>query len=78
MPVLANLFTGFHEQSWIEQATIVKPVFYNRSVDDIFVIFESESDAHAFYIYLNTRYENIKFTLEKGKGNKLPFLDILK
>ena len=68
---------GFHEQNWIEQATNVKPIFYKRYVDDIFAIFESESDADAFYSYLNTRHENIKFTFEKEKDNKLPFLDIL-
>ena len=77
-PVLANLFMGFHEQNWIEQATNVKPIFYKRYVDDIFAVFESESDADAFYSYLNTRHENIKFTFEKEKDNKLPFLDILK
>ena len=76
-PVLANLFMGFHEQNWIEQATNVKPIFYKRYVDDIFAVFESESDADAFYSYLNTRHENIKFTFEKEKDNKLPFLDIL-
>ena len=46
-------------------------------MDDIFDVFESESDADAFYSFLNTRYENIKFTFEKKKDNKLPFLDIL-
>ena len=63
-------------KNWIEQATDVKPIFYKRYVDDIFAIFESESDADAFYSYLNTRH-NIKFTIEKEKDNKLPFLDIL-
>ena len=75
--VLANLFIGFHEQNWIEQATNVKPIFYKRYVDDIFAVFEFESDADAFYGYLNTRHENIKFTFEKEKDNRLPFLDIL-
>ena len=76
-PVLANLFMDFHKRNWIEQATNVKPIFYKKYVDDIFALFESDSDADTFYSYLNTRYENIKFTFEKGKGNKLPFLDIL-
>ena len=48
-----------------------------RHVDDIFAVFESESDADTFYSYLNTSYENIKFTFVKEKDNKLPFLDIL-
>ena len=68
---------GFHEQYWIEQATNVKPRFYKRYVDDIFAVFESESDADAFYSYLNTRHENMKITFEREKDNKLPFLDIL-
>ena len=67
----------FHEQNWIEQATNVKPIFYKRYVDDIFATFESELDADIFCSYLNTRHENIKFTFEKEKDNKLPFLDIL-
>ena len=75
--VLTNLFMGFHEQNWIEQATNVEPIFYKRYVNDIFAVFESEPDAHAFYSYLDTRVENIKFTFEKEKDNKLPFLDIL-
>ena len=77
-PVLANLFMGFHEQNWIEQATNVKPIFYKRYVDYILVVFESESDADAFYSYLNTRHENIKFIVENKKDNKLAFLDILR
>ena len=40
-------------------------------------VFESESDAHAFYSYLNTRHEYIKLTFEKEKDNKLSFLDLL-
>ena len=76
-PVLANLFMGFHKQNWIEQEINVKPIFYKRYVNDIFAVFESESDADGFYSYLNTRNENIKFTFEKEKNNKLSFLDIL-
>ena len=65
---------GFYEQNWIEQVTNVKPVFYQRYVDDIFIVFESKSDADTFYRYLNTRHENIKFTLKKEKITNLPFL----
>ena len=75
--VLANLFMGFDEQYWIEQAANVKPIFYKKYMDDIFAVFEFESDADAFYSYLNTRHENIKFTFENKKDNKLAFLDIL-
>ena len=37
-------------------------------MDDIFAVVESESDADAFYSYLNTEHENIKFTFEKEKA----------
>ena len=57
LPVPANLFMGFHEQNWIGQATNVKPIFCKRYMDDIFAVFESESDADVFYGYLNTRHE---------------------
>ena len=46
-------------------------------MDNIFAVFESESDADVFYGYLNTRHENIKFTFEKEKDNTLNFLDML-
>ena len=68
---------GFREQNWIEQATNVKPIFYKRYVDDIFAVFESESDANAFHSYLNTKHKSIKLTFENERDNKLPFLDIL-
>ena len=46
-------------------------------MDDIFIVFESESDADAFHNYLNPRNENFKFTFEKEKYRKHSFLDIL-
>ena len=49
--VLANLFLGFHQQSWIKQATNVRPIFYNRYLNDIFGIFKSESHADTLYSY---------------------------
>ena len=45
--------------------------------DNVFAVFESESDANVFYNYLNARHENIKFIFEKEKNNKLPFLYII-
>ena len=66
-PVLGNLVMGFHEQNLTKHATIVKPIFYKKYVDDIFAVFRSESDADAFYSYLNARHKNIKFIFEKAK-----------
>ena len=62
-----SIFDQINGVAKIEQATTVKPIFYKRYVDDFFAVFESESDADAFYSYLNTRHENIKFNFEKDK-----------
>ena len=48
-PVLVALFMGFHEQNWIEEATNVKPIFYKRYMDEVFAVFETESDVDGFY-----------------------------
>ena len=76
-PILANLFMGHHEQEWLrhENASIVK--FYKRYVDDIFCIFKTPEDADKFLVFLNSRHRSIKFTIEKEKDQKLPFLDVL-
>ena len=51
----------------------LRPIFYKRYVDDIFIVFKSYCDVDAFYSYLNTRHENVKFACKKEKDNKLPF-----
>ena len=76
-PILVNLLMVYHEKDWREKAQVVKPTFYKRYVDNIFVVFESELDAEIFHTYLNTKHKNIKFTHEKQIENKLPLLDIL-
>ena len=67
----------FEEQNWIEQGTNVKAVFQKTYADGTFAIFESESDPHTLYSYLDTRHQNGKFTFERKKDNKPLFLDIL-
>ena len=71
--VLANLFMGFHKQNWMEQATNVKPIFYKSYVDDIFGVFESESDAAVFYSYLNNDIKILNLLLKKRKIANFPF-----
>ena len=75
-PVLANLFMGHHEESWIEDCNCEKPTFYKRFMDDIFCVFNNQNEANEFFRYLNERHPNIKFTDEKENLNKLPFLDV--
>ena len=76
-PILANIFMGTHEQNWLNDYSNSKPLFYRRYVDDIFCIFNNETEAKLFYDYINTRHRNIKFTFETEQNGKLPFLDVL-
>ena len=76
-PLLANLFMGHHERSWISSFDNSQLLFYRRYVDDTFCIFNSETQAMAFFEYINSKHPNIRFTMEKEVEKKLPFLDIL-
>ncbi|XP_065678103.1 uncharacterized protein LOC136093110 [Hydra vulgaris] len=37
-PILANMFIGFHEQTWVNNSSSSIPIFYKRYVDDIIAI----------------------------------------
>ena len=76
-PILANLFLGYHEGKWIGDYEGNKPSYYKRYVDDIIAGFENENEAKSFLAYLNSKHNNIKFTLEMEKEKRLPFLDVL-
>ena len=76
-PVLANLFMGYREQLWLENYDGTSVLFYRWYVDDTFCVFHNENDAMLFLDYLNRQHVNIKFTFEKEKNGKLPFLDVL-
>ena len=77
-PTLANLFMGHHERHWLEEFAQINGniLFYRRYVDDIFAVFESESDAMNFLEFLNKQHPCIKFTCEPNVDSQLPFLDI--
>ena len=62
VPVLANIFMGFHESKWLNEYNLNKPKFYLRYVDDILAAFDNEQDS---LIFLNNRHPNIKFTMKK-------------
>ena len=76
-PVLANLFMGHHEKIWLESYFLSEVLYYRRYVDDTFCLFKSEKDALSFFDYINSRHPNIRFTMEKESGDKLPFLDVM-
>ena len=71
----ANLFLGYHEKQWLQECpTNFKPVFYKRYVDDTFIVFKKSNHARHFLNYLNTKYNNIKFTMESENNSTLPFV----
>ena len=74
-PVLANIFMGYYEKSWIE-SSVYKPSLYKRYVDDVFCLFENEEKSKQFLEHLNHQHPNIKFTIEKEQEGKLAFLDV--
>ena len=76
-PTLANLFLGYHEGKWIDEYGGNKPLYYKRYVDDVIAVFNDENEAKAFLEYLNTKHDNIKYTMEIEKDKKLAFLDVL-
>ena len=71
------LSMGYHEQKWLESFEECELILYRRYVDDIICLFNSESDADKFFVFLNQRHPKIKFTIEKQTKNQLSFLDLL-
>ena len=77
-PCLANIFMNYHEKIWLDECpSEIKPKYYRRYVDDIFVLCESVEQLERFKDYLNSKHSNINFTSELEKDGKLPFLDML-
>ena len=48
-------------------------LYYRRYSDDISAVLEKEFDANFFFYFLNTRYFNVTFTMEKENDAKLDF-----
>ena len=76
-PILANLFLGFHEETWLNNFNKADILLYRRYVDDTFCVFKNERDAMSFFEFINSQHPNIKFTFEKQNDGKLSFLDVL-
>jgi hypothetical protein len=75
-PVIANIFMEDFEQKALESAPL-KPKCWFRYVDDTFVIWQHRRETlDAFLNHLNTRHDDIKFTMEVERDGILPFLDV--
>ena len=76
-PLLANIFMCHSEKKWLNNCPKeFKPIYYQRYVDDSFVIFKSREHVQHFLCYLNAQHNNIKFTCETEHNGVLPFLDV--
>ena len=76
-PTLANVFLcHFEEQLMSDSPIDYKPTSYRRYVDNTFLLFSSELHVTKFFNYMNSKYRNIKFTVEREANNSLSFLDI--
>ena len=75
-PTLANAFMCHYEKIWLENCPVnIKPSFYRRYVDDIFVLFNSKDQLKLFQEYFTTCHPNINFTFDGEKEDKMAFLD---
>ena len=76
-PVLAKSFMDYGEANWLQVFKKCEIILYRHYVDDIFCLFNSQSDADRFYGFLNKQHPNIKFTFKKQQNNQISFLDML-
>ena len=63
-PALASIFMCNFENKWLKDCPhSLKPAFYRRYVDDIFVLFSSIELAEKIKKYLSSKHPNINFSL---------------
>ena len=76
-PTLANVFACHFKEQWMSDYPIdYKPISYRRYVDDTFLLFSSEFHVTKFLNCMNSKHQNIKFTVKPEENNSLSFLDI--
>ena len=75
-PAYVNTFMGDLEKSILENSPL-KPTYYRRFIDDIFLIWpHSEIELMKFITYMNTVNTSIQFTHEKNQ-QEVVFLDVV-
>ena len=76
-PIAANIFLNHFEEIHLNTCpTEFKPLYYKRYLDDTFIVFNSEDQAENFFNFLNSKHDNINFTMEKEQQSCLSFLDV--
>ena len=60
-PTFSNIFLCYHQTLWLKNCLkSFKPVYYERYVDDIFVLFQKLEQVLRFVNYVNKRHKVIK------------------
>ena len=75
-PTLANIFLCHYEDIWLRNCSLECSPSYYKHVDNIFVLFESETQVEAFKNFMNTCHPKMKFTFKKEQDNCFNFLDV--
>ena len=62
---LANAFLADHEQNWLDSSPLeYRPSYYQRYIDNIFVLFKSSDQLKRFQSYLNSSHANTSLTIK--------------
>ena len=74
-PTLANVFLGFNEKNWLDDCpSQIKPSYYRRYLDDIFVLLPDVTRLEEFRSYMSEKHPNINFTSTKNPTTHCPSL----
>ncbi len=75
-PIVSNLYMESLEMDIMREYKETKPSLWLRYVDDTFVILNA-AESEDFFVFINGRDPNIRFTREACKDGKIAFLDCL-
>ena len=74
---LANLFLVNYESKWLKDCLVqFAPKYYQRYIDDIFLLFKAKDHVQKSFRYMNSRHPKIKFACKGENDNRISFLDI--
>ena len=74
---LSNAFMGHHEQNWVDSCSLeYRPSYYQRYVNDTFVVFKPTDYLIRFQSHLNYFHVNMSFTIENEQIIEISFQDV--